>query len=116
MKTILGALVGFAIGAGGIYLLEQGKFTNLQSSMSALEAQLSDVTTKADASAAEFAKLQESGKAMEAEMADIKAKADAAVTDMKAALQAKTDEATALQAKVTELEAALSAARTETSQ
>ena len=111
MKTIIGALVGFAIGAGGIYLLEQGKLTHLQTSMSALETQLSEAKTKADASAADVAKLQEAGKVLEAELAEVKSKAETAAADLKTTLDAKIQEATALQAKVTELEAALTAAK-----
>jgi uncharacterized protein HemX len=111
MKTIIGALVGFAIGAGGIYLFEQGKLTNLQTSMSALETQLSEAKTSAETSAAETTKLQEAGKALEAEVADMRAKADAAAAELKSALDAKTEEVSTLQAKVAELEAALTAAK-----
>ena len=111
MKTIIGALVGFAIGAGGIYLLEQGKLTNIQTSMSALETQLSEAKSKADASAADAAKAQDAGKALEAELAAMKSKAEAAAAELKSTLDAKSQEVTALQAKVTELEAALTAAK-----
>ena len=116
MKTVIGALVGFVIGAGGIYLFEQGKVTNLQTSLSAMETQLSDAKSKAESSASDVAKLQDAGKALEAELADAKSKADAAVADLNKSLEAKTQEVATLQAKVTELEAAVAAAKSGTAQ
>ena len=106
MKTVIGALVGLVIGAGGTYLFEQGKVTNLQTNLSALETQLSEAKSTAESSASEFAKLQDAGKS----------KADAAVADLTKSLEAKTQEVSSLQAKVTELEAAVAAAKSGTAQ
>ena len=114
MKTAISALVALVIGAGGMYLFEEGKLTNLQKSTSALEMQLSEAKTGAEASAAEVTKLQEAGKALQAEISDAKTKSDAAVADLNNALAAKTQEVSTLQAKVTELEAALTAAKAAT--
>ena len=114
MKTVIGALIGLVIGAGGIYLLEQGKLTKVQDSLAAVETQLSDAKARAEASAAEVVKLQDAGKAIEAELADAKAKAEATISDLNATLTAKTQEVSTLQGKVTELEAALTAAKSAT--
>lgn len=116
MKTVIGALVGLVIGAGGTYLFEQGKVKNLQTNLSALETQLSEAKSTAESSASEFAKLQDAGKALQAELSDAKSKADAAVADLTKSLEAKTQEVSTLQAKVTELEAAVAAAKSGTAQ
>jgi len=116
MKTVIGGLVGFVIGAGGIYLFEPGEVTKLQTSLSAFETQLSEAKSTAENSASEVAKLQDAGKALEAELADAKSKADAAVADLNKSLEAKTQEVSTLQAKVTELEAAVAAAKSGTAQ
>jgi len=114
MKTIIGGLVGLVIGAGGMYMLEQGKLTKVQEGLATVETQLSDAKASAEASAAEVTKLQDAGKALQSEITDAKTKADAAVTDLDAALTAKTQEVLTLQGKVTELEAALTAAKAAT--
>ena len=114
MKTAISALVALVIGASGMHLFVQGKLTTLQTSMSAVETQLSEAKAGAETSAAEVTKLQEAGKALKAEISDAKTKSDAAMADLNNALAAKTQEVSTLQAKVTELESALTAAKAAT--
>jgi uncharacterized protein HemX len=114
MKTVITALVALVIGAGGMYFYQQGSMKQMQAATAALETQLSEAKTAAEAATGEVKKLQDAGKALEAEFADAKAKAEASAAEMTKALEQKVQDATALQAKVTELEAALAAAKSAT--
>lgn len=116
MKTVVTALIALVIGAGGMYFYQQGSMKQLQSAAAALETQMSEAKSAAEAAKGEVTKLQDAGKALEAELADAKAKAEASATDMAKAMEQKVQEATALQAKVTELEAAVAAAKSGTAQ
>ena len=111
MKTVITALIALIVGAGGMYFYQQGPMNQLQTTAAALETQLSEVKTSAEAAAGEIAKHQEAGKALEAELAAMKAKADGAAAEVSNAIEQKAQEVTALQVKVTELEAALAAAK-----
>jgi uncharacterized protein HemX len=107
MKTVITALVALVIGAGGMYFYQQG-------SMKQFQTQLTEAKTAAEAATGEVAKLQEAATAAAAELADVKSKAEASVAEMTKAMDQKVQEATALQSKVTELEAALTAAKSGT--
>ncbi len=111
MKTAISALVALVIGAGGMYFYQQGSVKQLQSASAALETQLSEAKTAAEAAAGEVTKLQDAGKALQAELAEAKSKVESVAAEMAKSVEQKTQEATALQAKVTELEAALAAAK-----
>lgn len=142
MKTVVTALIALVIGAGGMYFYQQGSMKQLQSAGAALEAQLSeaktavetvkgevtklqdagkaleaelaDAKTAAETAKGEIAKLQDECRALEAELADAKSKAESSAAEMAKAMDQKVQEAMALQAKITELEAALTAAKSAT--
>jgi predicted nucleic acid-binding Zn-ribbon protein len=116
MKTAISALVALVIGAGGMYFYQQGSVKQLQSAAAALETQMSEAKSAAEAAKGEVTKLQDAGKALEAELADAKAMAEASAADVAKAMEQKVQEATALQAKVAELEAAIAAAKSGTAQ
>ena len=111
MKAIIYALVALVIGAGGMYLYQQGAMKELRTTVATLETQLSEARARADANAAEVTKLQDAGKALETQTAEAMAKAEGSVAELTKSLEAKAQEATMLQAKVSELEAALTAAK-----
>ena len=100
MKTIITALVALVIGAGGMYFYQQGSMKQLQTAAVALETQLSEAKTAAEAATGEVAKLQEAGKSIAAELAEAKSKAESSAAEL-----------ANVQAKVTDLEAALAAAK-----
>jgi hypothetical protein len=49
MKTVITALVALVIGAGGMYFYQQGSMKQLQTAAAALETQLSEAKTAAEA-------------------------------------------------------------------
>ena len=114
MKTVISALVALVIGAGGMYFYQQGPMTQLKTAAATLETQLAEAKSAAEASAGEVTKLQEAGKSVAAELAEAKSKVEASAAELTKAMEQKAQEVTALQAKVTELEAALTAAKSGT--
>jgi septal ring factor EnvC (AmiA/AmiB activator) len=111
MKAIINVLVALVIGAGGMFLYQQGAMKELRTTAAALETRLSESKAKIDASAAEVTKLQDAGKTLETQLAEAKTQAEGAAAELTKSLEAKAQEATVLQAKISELEAALTAAK-----
>ena len=113
MKTVITALVALVIGAGGMYFYQQGSMKQLQTAAAALETQLSEAKTAAEAATGEVTKLQEVGQSIAAELAEAKSKVETSAAELAKATEEKAQELMGLQAKVTELEAALAAAKSD---